>query len=526
LAGGLQRMSVPVLVLRQGEKETRVELARDVLTIGRDPSNDISLDDDMLTRRHLRVERRGGAYYVVDCESTNGTFVNGVAISEKRLKVGDQLQFGGHTAVYGDSSLTAAQMGVKNSAGVTVVLDKETTSVRTFVLPSEEAKEQIVDTALLEGASPGETKALRDLMNIYKVGNEIHSARSLQELADTVVEHAFKGIRADRGFLILLDEKTGDLVPVVGRGSGTMTASGEIRLTLSSSIAKDVLKGGDCILTRNALEDNRYGPSESILTYNIHSAVCAPLRGNTQIVGLIYFDTVHESHTFDKENLRFITAIANQAGIAIENMLLFNQRRQLLLGSLKALVASLEARDPYTHGHSERVAACSKAIGSELDLQDDTMEILELAALLHDIGKIGMPENILNKPGKLTEEEDQLKEDHPIKGAEILANISNIDEIIAGVRHHHERVDGAGYPDGLMGEDIPLVSRIIAVADAFDAMTSDRSYRRPFTVEETLDEMAMNGGAQFDANIVAGFRRAFDEGRIHRLLGPDLAVAH
>lgn len=185
------------------------------------------------------------------------------------------------------------------------------------------------------------------------------------------------------------------------------------------------------------------------------------------------------------------------------------------LTTIQSLALALEAKDRYTAGHSERVCRFAVLLARELGLPEDEVEIVKHAALLHDIGKIGMPEKILRKEGGLTAQEFSLVQDHPAVGAQILSPVRSFSRCLAGVRHHHERFDGMGYPDGLKGEQIPVAARIILIADTFDSITSDRSYRRARTVEYAVRQLRANAGSQFDPRIVGAFVGLLAEKRIY-----------
>ncbi|NLM47090.1 MAG: HD-GYP domain-containing protein [Firmicutes bacterium] len=193
--------------------------------------------------------------------------------------------------------------------------------------------------------------------------------------------------------------------------------------------------------------------------------------------------------------------------VARHTFLMYMDMRNQYISTIRALTKTIDAKDHYTHGHSERVARYAIWIGQEMRLPEDQLELLEYLALMHDIGKIGVPENILNKPSRLSDEEFKLVQDHAAVGADILGNIKYIGQHADIVRYHHERVDGRGYPDGLTGEDIPLGAKIICVADAYDAMTSERVYRRPMTKEEAVQELLRCANTQFDAKVVDSFIR-------------------
>ncbi|WP_172856574.1 HD-GYP domain-containing protein [Thermoanaerobacterium sp. RBIITD] len=190
---------------------------------------------------------------------------------------------------------------------------------------------------------------------------------------------------------------------------------------------------------------------------------------------------------------------------------LIEEIKQNYLDMEDALISALEAKDVYIQGHSERVHKLVSLIVSKMKLKSEEAEDIITAARLHDIGKIGINDSVLNKPGRLTEEEYAQIMDHPVMGSEIVKKVRSMYNISNIIRHHHEKYDGSGYPDGLKGEEIPLGSRIIAVADAFDAMTSKRSYRDPFLISEAIEELRKNTNIQFDAGVVDAFISALSD---------------
>jgi HD-GYP domain-containing protein (c-di-GMP phosphodiesterase class II) len=209
---------------------------------------------------------------------------------------------------------------------------------------------------------------------------------------------------------------------------------------------------------------------------------------------------------FDSIDVKLFNSVANECAVFIENESLFRELKELLIGSLKALANSIDAKDQYTRGHSERVAFISKWIAEHYtqttgELTTDQIQKIYLAGLLHDIGKIGVPESVLGKQGELTDAEyDQMKA-HPAMGAGILSEIRQMADVIPGVLYHHEWYNGKGYPKGLAGDDIPLAGKIVMIANAFDAMTSKRTYRGALGVEAAISEIEKGLGGQFDPQI-------------------------
>jgi HD-GYP domain-containing protein (c-di-GMP phosphodiesterase class II) len=183
---------------------------------------------------------------------------------------------------------------------------------------------------------------------------------------------------------------------------------------------------------------------------------------------------------------------------------------QVLFAAIKALASAVDAKDTYTARHSRMVTRLALLLADAIQLSSEERSMLELSAWMHDVGKIGVPDSILTKPSCLTDEEFAVMKAHPVKGGEIVGEIEELGRVADVIRHHHERIDGGGYPDGLRGEAIPLASRIILIADAFEAMTSDRSYRRGLGQAAAVRELEKHGGTQFDADLVRAFIRMLD----------------
>ena len=203
--------------------------------------------------------------------------------------------------------------------------------------------------------------------------------------------------------------------------------------------------------------------------------------------------------------LQLVEATANFLGLFHQNAFRFAEQRQQFLGTLHALSAAVDAKDPYTHGHSERVGLLASRMAARLGWDEDKVEAVRVAGLLHDIGKIGVPESVLRKPSRLTDDEFGQIKQHPATGHRILADLPSLTFHLPGVLHHHERWDGRGYPDRLVGEQIPMVARLLAFADTFDAMSSSRAYRKGMDRETVLGEIRKASGTQFDPALVDAF---------------------
>ena len=247
-------------------------------------------------------------------------------------------------------------------------------------------------------------------------------------------------------------------------------------------------------------------PAFGWLGAHARQLLAVPLMRQEQVLGVL-FALDKEDGEFDSVDAKLLTSIANESGIYLENATLFDDVHGLMMGLLHALTSAVDAKDAYTCGHSERVALLSRNLAQQVGLSADDVEQIYMAGLLHDVGKIGVPESVLQKAGRLTAEEFEHMKRHPEVGARILQDVKQLKPIIPGVLHHHERYDGKGYPHGLSGERIPLMGRIICLADCFDAMTSNRTYRRALPIEVALGEIRRCSGTQFDPALAEAFLR-------------------
>ena len=255
----------------------------------------------------------------------------------------------------------------------------------------------------------------------------------------------------------------------------------------------------------------------------LNSFVCVPSYYKNQLMAVLLLGQKQDESSFEQAELDFFLALASDAAMAIRNAQLFrqlkkeiNRNRQQYIQTIIVLSSTMEAKDAYTHGHTERVTGYAQSIAQKMaeefesEFPDNFFENLYISSLLHDIGKIGVPEAILNKNGKLTDKEYEVMMQHTIKGVEIVKPLTLPQECLGGIMSHHERYDGGGYPEGLKKQEIPIFASIIAVADAFDAMTSDRPYRKGRSQEKAIEEIKNNSGSQFDPKVVNTFLEIYE----------------
>lgn len=257
------------------------------------------------------------------------------------------------------------------------------------------------------------------------------------------------------------------------------------------------------------------------------AAICIPAYFRDDLLGILFLGAKKTQEPFEKDELDFFVALTRDVAMAIRNAQLFNElalelerKHRLFIHTTIAFAAAIDAKDHYTHGHTTRVTNFCLEIAGKLSrgnkkmFNEKFLEQLHIAALLHDIGKIGIPEFILNKEGPLNDEERKRIQEHPFIGATILNPIQELRDAVLGVKYHHERFDGTGYPEGLKGDNIPLIAAVIAVADAFDAMTTDRPYRKGLSKKSAIEEIKRVSGKQLNPQIAEIAVALHEEGKI------------
>lgn len=358
-------------------------------------------------------------------------------------------------------------------------------------------------------------KRVKQSSTLMELSAILNSTLQISEVLRLAVEAATRLMECEVGSLLLLNERCDELVFEVALGERGREVK-EVRLKVGEGIAGWVAKTGKPTIVADVGRDPRFSRRVDTRTHFVtRNMICVPVQSRDRIIGVLQAINRRTDRPFDGEDQRLFESLARQVGIAIENARLYEQVKQTFFSTAATLAEAIEKRDPYTGGHVRRVVEISLAVADELGLSPEEKETLHLAAILHDVGKIGIRDGILLKQGPLTPEEFDKIREHPQLGAEILAPIKQLETVIPAVRYHQERCDGRGYPEGLKGDEIPLASRIIAVADTFDAITTDRPYRPRLKDEAAIEEIERGSGSQFDPKVVEAFMRAYKAGRIN-----------
>lgn len=342
---------------------------------------------------------------------------------------------------------------------------------------------------------------MREVKSLLKVSLILNSTLHLEEVVETVIDQAMSVLEAEAGTLWLITEDGGHMEPLLARGPRADALKG-MRLKRGEGLAGQVTESGKPVLVSDVRKSKQWASRfDSSTGFETRSLLCVQLKSKNKILGCLQFLNKTKGRKFKENDLRLCKAFASQAAVVIDNSILFTNQRRLFMSFIKTLSSALDARDSYTMGHSARVSEYSLLIGERYGLSKNELDLLEQAALLHDIGKIGVRDNVLLCPGPLSDEAFQQMRTHPVIGARIISQMepeSLITEIREGALHHQEKYDGTGYPGKLSGEDIPLFGRIIAIADTFDAITTDRPYRKGKSFEEAAAEIKRCSGRHFD----------------------------
>jgi len=343
-----------------------------------------------------------------------------------------------------------------------------------------------------------ENMQLREQLAISRLMQAVGSTVELDEILEMVIGTALRELSAEAASILLRNEKTGELEM---RGiDGRITNENDTRFLYGrDEVSESVLQNGQSKIIDHRQIDMFEKPSAD---HNSRVCISHPLLAKGEVIGILNLIRSGRIGDITEGAFRSAGLVAGQAAIAIENARLYKNLHGAYLDTISALANAIEIRDPYTRGHTDRVKFTGEAVARKLGWGADRLFDLWMGSTLHDIGKIGVPDRILNKPAGLTAEEFTVMKTHPVIGARIIEGIPFLEPALPYILYHHERWDGNGYPEGLRGKEIPIEGRILAVADTFDAITSDRPYRKGRSVELAVDELKAHVGKQFDPEIV------------------------
>ncbi len=363
-------------------------------------------------------------------------------------------------------------------------------------------KIQITDEQLTE-ANKKLVQRVNELDTINEISEAITSILDMDKLLNICLKEINEKLRVKHSSIMLIDESGNELIVMACQGYRCKYVLGKSQ-KIDEGVAGHVVKDKKPILVKDIRSDSRFNRSERPED-KTKSFISAPLILGERILGVINIIDKISGESFYETDVNLLCTIAGQVSIAVENARLYKTLEENCFNMVKFLADSFEAKDQYTSGHSQRVSEYSSAMANIMGVSDRGKNTLLHAALLHDIGKIGISELLFNKPDKLDDSEYETIKSHPVRGEEIIRPLGFLKEAMHHIRGHHESFDGSGYPDRLGGDDLPLLTKIMTVADAFDAMTSERTYRPSKKTNEAISELKRASGIQFDPDVVDAF---------------------
>jgi HD-GYP domain-containing protein (c-di-GMP phosphodiesterase class II) len=473
-----------------GEVDGKLWNSHTRLRAGRLSNLEIVLDDNSVSRLHAEVRVTDSGWSVRDLKSTNGTFVNGERLGgdeERRLQPRDVIQFGKVTVV-------VDALGQDGETPQPDLLDN---------LHVEAATCSSWEDAL-QGLAYNRDHSLRpgqQLQALFRAGRSLGYIQDEDDLLHSILNDAVGVLDAQRGAIVLADAE--GKLRLRALATGRTEPHG--RAHFSHSIAQRSFSQGESMLCSSVGDDPDLAQAQSISEGAMASVLCVVLRTPRKRLGILHLDRSYWQKPFTADDLHLADALAANVSAGIESAQLLAKQRDLFFNIITILGQAVELRDPYTGNHTVRVTNYALLLAEELKLTTEEVRVIRIGTPLHDIGKIGINDAILSKPGRLSPEEFEIMKSHTTRGEAILKIEPALVDALPIVRSHHEQWDGQGYPDGLAGEEISRLARIVAVCDAFDAMTSDRPYRKGLPLDVAFAELEKKGGQQFDRACVAAF---------------------
>jgi HD-GYP domain-containing protein (c-di-GMP phosphodiesterase class II) len=355
---------------------------------------------------------------------------------------------------------------------------------------------------------------VQELTTLLEAAKELNSAIEIEEVLSSVLRQMVRVVKAEAGTLWILDYEKEEIRAKAAEGPSAEFIL-NFRLNPGEGIVGKVIDSGEVHLVEDVSKDpnwtKRVDDASGFIT---RSMMTIPLIAKGRPIGAMQLLNKQGGMLFDRDDVDLALALAHQSSLALHNSQMYDELYRMSISIIRTLAKTLDARDPYTAGHSERVSQYSLWIAKGLGLDESTCKELEKSALLHDIGKVGVPDHILGKTSRLTDDEFDKMKKHAEIGALILSNIEPkqlMRQATETAHFHHERINGTGYPKRLKSEEIPLFARIVAVADSFDAMTTDRPYSNGRTYREGIEELIRCRGTQFDEQLVDIFEAIFQE---------------
>jgi HD-GYP domain-containing protein (c-di-GMP phosphodiesterase class II) len=485
-----------------------------LLRIGRQTNLDVVLRDNSVERVHAEIRYQGMRWLLRDLAESPlfPTRVNSAVVRTKdqALKADDIVQIGrlqmrviDLTVSEDPEALTQTPLpGALGSERATQFIRTSGVEMRVRA-HAQQSWDKALESVTLQ--SPDHPQQDQAMLALVRSNHHMQYVSQLDELLRSILGDAVGALNAQRASILLADPTTGVLT--MRATSAPKLGSSTPARPFSKALVKRCFDQGESLLCEDVNADESLVLSRSIRHGAMASIICALLRTPRKRIGILHLDRGFLEDPFTKNDLFYADALAASVAVGIETAQLVELQRDQFIQTVSGLARAVEMRDQYTGDHLKRVTDYSILLADELKLSSSERYQIQVGAPLKDIGKISIDDAVLRKPGKLTAGEFEHMKTHTTKGANILDSMVHMMPMIPIVRNHHERWDGTGYPDGLAQERIPLTARVVAVADAFDAMTSDRPYRSASPADRAFLELVAKAGSHFDPNCVYAFMR-------------------
>ncbi|MDE3270273.1 MAG: HD domain-containing protein [Pseudomonadota bacterium] len=491
--------SVTLLVLHSNGKKFTYRVSGMPVLIGRGSDNHLVLNDKKVSRHHLRIDFFNDKMTVEDLDSKNGTFMDGERLEAHKATTIEGILTVGFTRI--DCIVSAAKDTKKEVQEEAHVIpgdeeeQHEETQIHILDVKDMPQAERVADAPVKYETQPlAEHQTLVIPAHIYRNFLEIASQPTIASALAMLKTHLITVLPVVEGVNFIYTQDTDE-----ERETYNATQDGEFadgyRTAVEKKSAVKMMTVGDLRLIKK---------------------IIIPVANHDVVWFLVDIDVNRSLSEQQQNKLHEVVSLLGLCANVLESLFLRAELEQALVGFFETLITTVEAKDTYTYGHSERVCRYATVLAEEMNLSGELRRNLIISAHCHDIGKVGIPDAILKKPTLLSVDEFEEMKRHPTIGAEMLRSLPNVENYIAGVKYHHERWNGTGYPDGLVGEEIPLIARIVALVDAFDAMTSGRTYTSFMSTDEAVERLAVPNQELFDPEIIKMFVKAHANGRLKK----------
>ena len=480
-------------ILSGSQKGKTFNIGKEEMLIGQDDSNHIIIKEAEIEAKHAVLFTLGDMCFIRDLKSKNGTFVNNKKVQEDILDVGDKVKIGNVELSLEEAVAVAGKDGAKD------IQYEEGDEEAPEVMELDSSRKKSKDAT---SQYPAEV-AYRNLSALCHFSGEMAEGRDHEHLMQHVIKVLNEALAADNIYIFLKD-KHGDLVP-----KATFEKEKVKIAPVSREIIRRSLKG-KTVMTTDAASDSRFRDNLSIVRRKVKAVICSPMVSRQQTLGVIYIGGSGAVHMFTEQDMELVTSLARFAAVAIDNLRAHRKQSRLLMNMMKSLVTTMELALPNSRGHAIRVANYAGAIAQQKALSSQQVYLCQLGGYLHDVGKI-----ITKTNDKGGDDQKRAYQEHVTAGEKIVLEMEGMQDLLPAIKYHHEYFDGSGFPENLKGEQLPMIARVVGLANYFDHLLTDkRDNGSPLELKEALKELKELAGKKFAPEDVMALREVCRHGEI------------